>query len=186
MTLFKLNLLLWVTMCLTSCTTTPATTLLPVLSETFSPTQAYTVLPTLGGWSRYVGGPGTTFDGDLALFHGEVGVTAVFYVAPGSSNSLDDYVLRRRARIKQNSEIVAFDERRRFQAGSEFTTISISSYQVRYASTKGWSPIISGVIRGPTMTVEIFATGGRFPQNMELVEDLVAGVRFLIRKESVQ
>lgn len=166
------------TLMLIGCASPPDRAPITALDEIKSPTGSYSVVPMLGGWSMAATNGDASFEGDLLLLHDEQGVAATFYVEQGSARSLDDYVLRRRGKIDQHAEIVTFEELRRFQVASSFTPVSISTYRVRYDPDDGWTPIISGVIRGPATTVEIFATGGQFPRNTQLVEDLIAGVRF--------
>ncbi len=170
---------------LASCATGPKATSLPVLTPISSPSGLYTLRPMLGGWSRNIESSSVGPDTDLALVHEEASVGVEIYVERGRANSLDDYVLRRRARINQIAEVLTFEETRTMQPEHEFRTISVSKYGIRYAPDEGWSWVISGVVRGATMTIEILAIGGHSPQNRLLVEDLIYGLRFVGDEEEI-
>ncbi|MCP4006088.1 MAG: hypothetical protein GY725_18045 [bacterium] len=111
-------------------------------------------------------------------------MNALLYLERGAANSLDDYVARRRTQIMQSSTIVSLEEERRFQAHSDFTPVSVSFFRVEYGGLRGWRPVISAVIRGPTAIVEVFVTGGTYPLDMTMTEDLIGGLRFLERGKS--
>jgi hypothetical protein len=166
------------------CSTPPATTSTdPALSEIVSPTNNYSVMPMIGGWSVESVDVSSFADSDMVLRHEEVGITAVFYLIPGASDSLDNVVLSRRRLIREGYDVIQFEEQRRFHGHNQFVPISISTYHVRQSNSGGSAPIISSVVRGPTSTVEILALGRPHPGTMRLVEDLVEGLRILQPEE---
>jgi hypothetical protein len=169
-----------------SCSTPPATTSTDLaLSEIVSPTNTYSIMPMIGGWS-VESVEASSFPGsDMVLRHEEIGITAVFYLVRGASDSLDNVVLSRRRLVREAYEVIQFKEQRRFHGYSQFIPISISTYHVRQAMSGGSAPIISSVIRGPTSIVEILALGRQHPGNMRLVEDMIEGLRIL-RPEELQ
>ncbi len=148
------------------------------LSQITSPTNSYTLRPMLHGWATYPEGNPSYPDADFVLVHEEAGLSALVYVERGAATSLDDYVARRRNLIRQSSTIVSIEEERRFQAHDEFTPVSVSFFRVRYSKNEGWHPIVAAVARGPEAIVEIFVSGGTYPLNMTMTEDLIAGLRF--------
>lgn len=168
------------------CSTPPATTSTdPALSEIVSPTKTYSVMPMIGGWSLESVEASSFPDSDMVLRHEEIGITAVFYLVRGASDSLDNVVLSRRRLVREAYEVIQFEEQRRFHGYSQFIPISISTYHVRQAKSSSSAPIISSVVRGPTSTVEILALGRRHPGNRRLVEDLIEGLR-IFRPEELQ
>ena len=160
------------------CAATPTSTPHAGLSQITSPSSIYTLRPLLHGWTNYPEGHPSYPDADLVLVHEESGVKALVYLERGAASSLDDYVAQRRTQIKQSSTIVSVEEERRFQAHSDFTPVSVSFFRVDYGGNQGWYPVVSAVVRGPAAIVEVFVSGGTYPLDMTMTEDLVGGLRF--------
>lgn len=172
--------------CVLGCGTTPKATSVPIHTTIEAPSSVYTLQPILGGWAHYRDGHTSHPDADLVLTHAESGVTAIVYLEKGATNSLDDYVARRRAQIKQKATIVSLEEERSFQNRHSFTTTSFGVYRVTYGEDEGWYPIISAVTRGPAAIVEIFVSGGTYPMDITIAEDLLDGLRFVDSGEGSQ
>ena len=67
-----------------------------------------------------------------------------------------------------------------------YRPISIAAYRVSRGPSSEWFSVVSGVARSSSLSVEVLALGGPWPRGLELVDDLMAGLRFRDSTDSEQ